>query len=89
MKRLIEEAPRIREEQTRRRREQLAADPRLSRTTLVDKRAYHASVATADPTFGHRPLRSEQRDGRWLFVCLCFVLMVIVFWFCNQFMGHL
>ena len=87
LKRLIDDAPRIREEQTRRRREQLAADPRLSRTTLVDKRTYKASVAADFGTSAPR-LRSEKRDGKWMFIFLCGVLTVIVFWFCQFFVSH-
>ncbi|MEI6351455.1 MAG: hypothetical protein WCP06_10155 [Verrucomicrobiota bacterium] len=88
LKRLIDDAPRLKEEQTRRRREQLAADPRLSRTTLVDKRRYHASV-TADGAVGGRRLRSEKRDGKWMFIFLCALLTVIVFWFCQFFISHI
>jgi hypothetical protein len=82
LERLIHEAPRRREEQTRRRREELAGDTRLSRTTLVDKHAYHVSTM-ANPAFGRRPLRSEKRDGLYLFLFLIAVLASIVFWICR------
>ena len=82
LERLIHEAPRLREEQTRRRREELAGDTRLSRTSLVDKHAYHVSTM-ANPTFGQRRLRSEKRDGLWLFLFLITVLTSIVFWICR------
>ena len=88
LKRLIDDAPRIKEEQTRRRREQLAADPRLSRTTLVDKRTYKATV-TADGAFGGRKLRFEKRDGKWLFIFLCTLLTALVFWFCQIFISYI
>lgn len=79
LEQLIQEAPKLREEQSRRRREQFAGDPRLSRTTLVDKHAYHVS-AMANPAFGRRRLRSEKRDGLWLFLFLIIVLASIVYW---------
>jgi len=82
LERLIHEAPLLREEQTRRRREQFATEPRLSRTTLVDKHVYHAS-ALANPAFGHRRLRSEKRDGLYLFLFLIAVLSSVVFWICH------
>lgn len=82
LERLIHEAPRLREEQTRRRRAELAGDPRLSRSSLVDKHAYHVSTV-ANPTFGQRRLRSEKRDGLYLFFFLIAVLVSIVYWiFC-------
>jgi len=79
LERLIHSAPQIREEQTRRRREQFATEPSLSRTTLVDKHAYHVSTM-ANPAFGRRRLRSEKRDGLYLFLFLIAVLVSIVFW---------
>lgn len=82
LERLIHEAPRLREEQTRRRREELAGDTRLSRTTLVDKHAYHVSTM-ANPAFGQRRLRSEKRDGLYLFLFLIAVLTSIVVWICR------
>jgi len=82
LERLIHEAPLLREEQTRRRREQFATEPRLSRTTLVDKHVYHAS-AISNPAFGHRRLRSEKRDGLYLFLFLIAVLASVVFWICR------
>lgn len=85
LNRLIEEAPRLREEQTRRRREQLASDTRLSRTAVIDKRPYRATI-TADREFGYRRLRSEKRDGKWLFIFLCVVLAAILVWFYQTFM---
>jgi len=82
LERLIHEAPRLREEQTRRRREELASDTRLSRTGLVDKHVYHVSTM-ANPAFGQRRLRSEKRDGLYLFLFLIAVLASIVFWICR------
>jgi hypothetical protein len=80
LERLIHEAPRLREEKTRLRREQLSSDPRLSRSPLVDKHAYHVS---ANPAFGQRRLRSEKREGLYLFLFLIAVLASIVFWICK------
>ena len=82
LERLIHEAPLLREEKQRRRRDELAHDPRLSRTALMDKHAYHVS-ALANPAFGHRKLRSEKRDGLYLFLFLIGVLASIVFWICR------
>jgi len=79
---LIEEVPKLKEEQARRRRVQFASDPRLSRTTIVDKHAYHVS-AMANPAFGRRRLRSEKRDGLYLFLFLIAVLSSVVFWICH------
>lgn len=79
LERLIHEAPKMREEKTRRRREALAADPRLSRTALIDKRRYDVAI-TADRPLGSRRLRSEKRDGQFLFLFLCMVLASLVFW---------
>ena len=77
LKRLIEEAPRRKEEQTRRRREKLASDTRLSRSALVERR-FDATIA-ADPSFGHRRLRSERRgNGKWLFLLLCIVFAALM-----------
>ncbi|MCX6967052.1 MAG: hypothetical protein NTZ46_04615 [Verrucomicrobia bacterium] len=82
LEQLIHEAPRLREEQTRRRREQFATEPRLSRTALVDKHVYHAATV-ANPAFGQRRLRSEKRDGLYLFLFLIAVLVSVVFWICR------
>jgi len=79
LEQLIQDAPKLREEQTRRRREQFASDPHLSRTTLMDKHAHHVSTM-ANPGFGRRRLRSEKRDGVWLFLFLIIVLACIVYW---------
>lgn len=87
LRRLIDDAPRRREEQTRRRREQLASDTRLSRTALVDKR--YDVFATANPSFGKRRLRSEKRDGKFLFLVLCFVLAGVLIWVTKLVMTHL
>jgi len=78
LERIILEAPKLREEKDRKRREQLSHDPRLSRTTLVDTRTYNAT--TASPAFGSRRLRSEKREGFYLFFFLIAVLGSIVFW---------
>ena len=82
LERLILEAPKLREEQERRRREQFATEPRLSRTALVDKHVYHAETV-ANPSFGRRRLRSEKRDGLYLFLFLIAVLASVVFWICR------
>ncbi len=87
LQKLISEAPRLREEQTRRRRAQLASDTRLSKTALVDIR-YNAS-ATANPSFGQRRLRSEKRDGKFLFIFLCIVFLVLIAWVSRLVMAHL
>jgi hypothetical protein len=82
LERLIHEAPRLREETARRRRDEFAHDPRLSRTPVMDRHAYHVSTL-ANPAFGRRRLRSEKRDGLWLFLFLIVVLAAIVFWICR------
>lgn len=82
LERLIHEAPRLREEQARRRRDEFAHDPRLSRTPVMDRHAYHVSTL-ANPAFGQRRLRSEKRDGLWLFLFLIVVLASVVFWICR------
>jgi len=82
LERLIHEAPRLREETARRRRDEFAHDPRLSRTPIMDRHAYHVS-SLANPAFGQRRLRSEKRDGLWLFLFLIVVLASIVFWICR------
>ena len=82
LERLIHEAPLRREEQSRRRREQFATEPRLSRTALVDKHVYHSS-AVSNPAFGRRRLRSEKKDGLYLFLFLIAVLASVVFWICR------
>jgi len=82
LERLIHEAPRLREETARRRRDEFAHDPRLSRTPMMDRHAYHVS-SMANPAFGQRRLRSEKRDGLWLFLFLIVVLASIVFWICR------
>lgn len=88
LKQLIEDAPRMREEQARRRREELASDTRLtSRRSLGDRR-YNVSAVAISPSFGTRRLRSEKRDGKLLFVFLCVVLMVLVYWICQLFAPH-
>lgn len=81
LERLLQEAPRLREEQTRRRREQFAQDPRFTRSATLDRHVYHSSVA--NPTFGHRRLRSEKRDGLYLFLFLVAILASIVYWICH------
>lgn len=81
LEKLIHEAPRLREETARRRREEFAHDPRLSRTPVMDRHAYH--VSTFSPAFGSRRLRSEKRDGIWLFLFLVVVLASVVFWICR------
>ena len=37
----------------------------------------------ANPAFGQRRLRSEKRDGLYLFLFLIAVLTSIVFWICR------
>lgn len=81
LERMLHEAPRLREEQNRRRREEFATEPRLSRTTLVDKHVYNSTVAR--PGFGSRRLRSEKRDGLYLFLFLIAVLASVVYWICH------
>jgi len=82
LERLIHEAPRLREETARRRRDEFAHDPRLSRTPMMDRHAYHVS-SMANPAFGQRRLRSEKRDGLWLFLFLIAVLASVAFWICR------
>ncbi len=90
LQKLIAEAPRLREERTRRRRQRLASDTRLSKTALVDIR-YRANTAdaSADPAFGQRRLRSEKRDGKFLFLFLCVVFLALVLWISKLVMAHL
>ena len=73
LERLLDEAPRLREETARRQREE------LSHTPIMDRHAYHASTR-ANPAFGRRKLRREKQDGVWLFLALVAVLASVVFW---------
>ncbi len=85
LERLLKEAPKLKEEQTRRRREEFAHDPRFSRTSTMDRHVYHIS-AMANPAFGRRKLRSEKQDGLYLFLFLVGVLAFVVFWICHLMM---
>ncbi len=76
LQRLIEDAPRRKEENTRRRRAKLASDTRLSRSALVERR--YDATTTADASFGHRRLRSEKKDGKWLFLILSIVFAALI-----------
>lgn len=87
LKRLIEDAPRMREEQTRRRREQLAGDTRLSRNALTDKR--YDVFAAENPAFGTRQLRSEKRQGKYLFLVLLLVVGGLMIWVAKLLMANL
>lgn len=82
LERLLKEAPRLREEQSRRRREEFAHDPRFTRSATMDRHVYNSSIA-GNPSFGRRPLRSEKRDGLYLFLFLVAILASIVFWICH------
>ncbi len=79
LERLLKEAPKLKEEREKRRREEFAHDPRFTRTSTMDQHVYRIS-AMANPAFGHRRLRSEKRDGLWLFLVLVGVLVSVVFW---------
>jgi hypothetical protein len=85
LERLLKEAPRLKEEREKRRREEFANDPRFTRTSVMDQHVYRIS-ATANPGFGQRRLRSEKRDGLWLFLVLVGMLASVVFWICHLLM---
>ncbi len=76
---LINEAPRRREEYTQRRRRQIANDSRLAPKPLGDKR-YDAVLAADATPLGARRLRAEKRDGKFLFIVLCIILIAVLFW---------
>jgi exonuclease VII large subunit len=78
LQKLISEAPRLREEQTRRRRAHLASDTRLSKGALVDIR--YNTTTTVNSALGSRRLRSEKRDGKFLFIVLSLILLVASIW---------
>jgi len=77
---LLQEAPRLREEADRRRHEVLAGDTRLApvQTSLVDRR-HQVSTASVERDFGTRRLRFEKRDGKLLFLFLCFLLLLLTY----------
>jgi hypothetical protein len=80
LKRLIEEAPRLREERERRRREELLVGSQnlFSGASLGDRR-YDVSVERELPSASRR-LRSEQRDGKILFMFLLVFLVALGIW---------
>lgn len=83
LERMIEEAPRVAEETTRRQREEL-----LERAT-AERSRLDVSIALHDKRYGdgghyrggrRGALRKERREGRILFLVLVIALAAAVFW---------
>lgn len=77
LERLIESAPKRREELERKRREEvLVGNQTLFSGAALRDRRYDVAVADTPPVSSRR-LRSERRDGRFLFLVLLFVLLAL------------
>jgi len=80
--RLIKEAPKLKAEAEKRRREELVT--RASRTesrtpgSLLDPR--HSFEANVGAMVRTRKLRREKSQGMWTFFVLCLVLAGVVYW---------
>jgi len=85
LNRVIEEAPRIKAERVRARRDELLTDRstrahhRLNSMTLADNR-YEQFGARASSTARRRPLKAEKRQTRLIFFGLLVVLFALVVW---------
>jgi hypothetical protein len=85
LNRVIEEAPRIKAERVRARRDELLVDRstrahhRLNSTTLADHR-YGDFAAGAPSRARRRPLKAERRQTRLIFFGLLLLLFVLVVW---------
>lgn len=84
-KRLIADAPRLKEKAEKQRREELvkrrsSTDVRFGRPeALIDPRyALEANIGAA--TMPGRRLRKHRRQGMWTFFVLCSVLAGILYW---------
>ena len=83
LERLIEEAPKRRDEIERKRREEvLVGNQTLFAGAALRDRRYDVAVADTPPVSARR-LRSERRDGRFLFLVLLFVLLGLGLWIAN------
>lgn len=84
LNRVIEEAPRIKAERVKARREELLVDRstravhRLNSTTLADTRYEPISAASSRARL--RPLKAERRRTRLIFCAWLLVLAVLVIW---------
>jgi len=82
--RLINEAPKLKAEAEKRRREELVT--RASRTearlgtpgSLLDPR--HSFEANVGAMVRTRKLRREKTQGMWTFFALCLVLAAVIYW---------
>jgi hypothetical protein len=85
LNRVIEEAPRIKAERARARRDELLVDRstrahhRLNSTTLADTRFDQFSGRSAAPK-RRRPLKAERRQTFLIFCSLVVVLAIFVLW---------
>lgn len=85
LQRLIEDAPKVAEEQERRRREELARSSRRTRRSdipvLQDTRyehVMHVSVAASRPS--RKTLKAEKRQARLKFLVLFILLVLVLLW---------
>ncbi|MEP6603754.1 MAG: hypothetical protein ABJB69_07400 [Spartobacteria bacterium] len=84
LERMIAEAPRMAEEEDRRRREDLRQFAGAERTRLdvsLDRHAY----ALADEARPSGTLRKQRREGRIIFLVLVIALVVAVIWLITHF----
>ena len=86
LNRVIEEAPRIAAERARARRDELLTERRsrgqhrLNSTTLADTRF---ELSSPPAPSRRRPLKSERRQSRLIFLGLLVFLSVLVLWLLN------
>jgi len=79
LERVIKEAPKKAEERKKLRQEELRTR-RVDATVLIDRRFDTATTAGALPRRRHKPLRSQQRQARLVFLALLCGLLVLVIW---------
>jgi hypothetical protein len=80
-RKVIEDAPKLKERVEKRRREELvqrrsAADTRFG--SLIDRR--HGLEVNVGAAVRERKLRKHQRQGMWTFFVLCLVLCGVLYW---------
>ena len=89
LNRVIEEAPRIKAERVRARRDELLVDRstrahhRLNSTTLADTR-YDQFGTNSKPPTRRRPLKSERRQSLLIFLGWLVLLAVLVIWLFSE-----
>ena len=84
-KRLIEEAPKLREKAEKQRREELVkrrstADVRFGRPGALHDPRYALEANVAPAAVQGRRLRKHRRQGMWTFFVLCCVLAGVLYW---------